>query len=379
VTSLDQPPVLSDRPGSEWRDQFLGTMEEVGAGIAELRADLLKIKAATEDADQPASAIAGVAKAEPHFGSLFDRIAERMARADSLLSDGRSRNKYGAYLMHLTTRLERARHSWPRSTPAGTNPDPKAVAATANDLLIQLEEAMYAVGQIVVPPQVTNWAEVMRVGDLMDFHARFERELPTPALRRQMLEWLAEARGSAPGIVDVEKGQIRVAAVGREARRLTWVRLGAALLGSVVLAFLAPTVARFAAETEGPEWLSNLAGLTPVSAVTIFAAILFGAAIHLVVEVLKQSRTDEEKALRSLRDFSLWAHVHETHLWLALATLLALFVLYVALEGPPTLWIAAVVGYAWDSVFDVLLGRFTVTLDEKVQDVKKAVTPAEGS
>ena len=352
-------------------------MEEVGRAIGDLRTELVAIRAAAaKDDGQPGVTAAALKQPEPHLDREFGRVNERIAAAsEQLMNNGPARNRYGAYLMGITTRVERVQHSWPRTPADGASPDPRAVANTATDLLTRLEDAMYEVGLIVVPPQVSSWAEEMHVGDVLDFEARFKTQLPTPELRKRMLEWLAEARASAPGIVDVENGQIRVAAISRD-RATTWLRLGVGVIGSLALAFFLPAAAGIASGTDAPAGLANIAGLGSLSALTIFGAMLFGAIGHLVVDVLKQSRTEKEKALRSLRDLSLWAHVHETHLWLALGTLFALFVLYVAIEGPPTLWIAAVVGYSWDSVFDVLLGRFTVALDKKVQDVKKAVTPA---
>lgn len=378
MSALDQPPDAPAVPDDAWRDLFLGTMEEVGRATGDLRAELLAIgAAAAKDDGQPGATAAALAQTEPHLDREFGRVNERIAAAsEQLMNNGPARNRYGAYLMGITTRVERVQHSWPRTPAGGADPDPRAIAKTATDLLTRLEDAMYEVGQIIVPPQVSGWAAQMHVGDVLDFDARFKTELPTPELRKRMLEWLAEARASAPGIVDVENGQIRVAAVSRRDRVTTWLRLGAGVIGSLALAFFLPRAAGIASTADGPAWLANIAGLASLSALTIFGAMLVGAIGHLVVDVLKQSRTEKEKALRSLRDLSLWAHVHETHLWLALGTLFALFVLYVAVEGPPTLWIAAVVGYSWDSVFDVLLGRFTVALDKKVQDVKKAVTPA---
>ena len=377
MAALDHPPDAPARPDESWRDQFLGTMEEVGKGIGGLRTELIQIQAAASGDGQPAATAAALAQSEPHVDREFGRVTDRVAAAtEQLMKSGPARNRYGAYLMGITTHLERVQHSWPRSPAAGVQPDPMAIAATVTNLLTRLDEALYEVGQIIVPPQISGWARQMHVGDVMDFDNRFKTELPTPELRHRMLEWLAEARASAPGIVDVENRQIRVASVGPRARLLTWVRLGAGVAASLVLAFVLPTVADFASEPDGPEWLANIAGLSSLSALTIFGAMLAGAIGHVVVDVLKQSRTEKEKALRSLRDLSLWAHVYETQLWLALATLFVVFVLYVALEGPPTVWIAAVVGYSWDSIFDVVLGRFTVALDEKVQDVKKAVTPA---
>jgi hypothetical protein len=111
--------------------------------------------------------------------------------------------------------------------------------------------------------------------------------------------------------------------------------------------------------------------LTPQEVLTAYIAVMAGGAAHLVINALKQRRTDSAKTLTVAGDGLLWFHVKEVTVGWGILTLivgsLGLFFLNLGTD----LWTAFFAGYSIDSVIDLVLLRFTDVSSTRMGTLRK--------
>lgn len=134
-----------------------------------------------------------------------------------------------------------------------------------------------------------------------------------------MLAWIAEAPRFVPGIVDVDAGVIRIAAVDPRARRATWMRIGAVVLGTFVAAAALPVAANALGDT------TRIGGLPPLDSLALWFWMVIGAGGHSIIDVIKQARSEEDRGVLATDDVTLWLHVNEREMIIAIVSLLFVF------------------------------------------------------
>jgi hypothetical protein len=222
---------------------------------------------------------------------------------------------------------------------------------------------------VTVPQRVSQHLRLLRVGGQLKFDESFSDELPDAADSLRMLQYLKAHPTAISGIVDVENGVIYAASPSSSRR-----------FGSVgmLLALLLVGIAIIRVATAGfpPFIASNW--LFPsdrfADLVGAYVLLLVGAAIHIVIDAIKQQQRSGPGAFLALDDWFLWIHVREVSNAVSIVSLwVVVFLLAVAYPAGIDRLSALFAGYSLDSVLGIAITRFESLASSKVSAVEKAV------
>jgi hypothetical protein len=208
--------------------------------------------------------------------------------------------------------------------------------------------------RLTIPARLNDHLATLRPGRSIDFHATFLDELPDERLRTDLLEFLRDRPREVRGIIDAATGRVYAVSPSR-LRRLGSVIL---TLGLVLLGFgLAIILTRVETWTGAGDWPIAPARLADLMVAYLF--IVVGAAVHLLVDILKQARSAEQQTITAIGDLMLWAHVKEIPNAIA-AVSLWVGLVGIAFTTDSVSWeLAFFVGYSIDSFVDLFLARFS--------------------
>lgn len=98
------------------------------------------------------------------------------AGSEILEGSGRLHAKHGRTWTDLSNAWEHALGNWRRSE--GHAPlEPAAVRSALNEARTHLTRMMLETARIIVPDRLKAWANAKRIGDQLDFNARFVKEM----------------------------------------------------------------------------------------------------------------------------------------------------------------------------------------------------------
>jgi hypothetical protein len=184
-----------------------------------------------------------------------------------------------------------------------------------------------------------------------------------------MLQYLKAHPTAISGIVDVENGVI-YAASPSSSRRLGSVGMliGLLIVGIAIIRVATAGFPPFIAAN----WLFPSDRFADL--VGAYVLLLVGAAIHIVIDAIKQQQRSGPGAFLALDDWFLWIHVREVSNAVSIVSLwVVVFLLAVAYPAGIDRLSALFAGYSLDSVLGIAITRFESLASSKVSAVEKAV------
>jgi hypothetical protein len=362
-------PVVSPEPAFH---RLVALLRDVRVEAQNLQASLqeIKRKAALTDRQVRAQEVAAALQdAQSIFAYSRGQIDARLAAVRALLDQ--SPDLYdlsGDEVAQIEDLWQRITLAWP--DPA--RPVDQVIAAVAA-IESLLESILYHVGIVAIPPRVNQHLAQLRVGQTLDFHEAFRDELPDQKQRMEILRYLSAHPRSVDGLVDVERGVIYRVSPSAWRRRASLLMIALALAGGVLVVYLYANLG---------DWL-GLSGwpATPGALGKLLAGYLFiviGAAVHLGVDALKESRARPAGGITALDEGLLWLHVKELPITMGVLSLWV-GIIGLALWQPDVPWQTAFfVGYSLDSFVDLFLQRFTRTVTARTGALQSQLggTPA---
>lgn len=235
-----------------------------------------------------------------------------------------------------------------------------------------IETLIYEAAFLTIPARTVEHLKTTRVGEPLDFHATFEDELPDRGQRVRLLKYLARHPDAVNGWVDVENGVIIRIADTAAGRRLSSLRLAAAVLLGLLVAALLADVKPWVADW--PFEVKQRAAL-----VTTYLAMLVGALAHVLIDGVKQAREQPKGTFMAVGSWLLWVHVRETSILGGIATF---FVAYLGtvftsaamLDGKVVWPTALMIGYSADSIAGLYLKRFDVFRSKVTEGAERAAS-----
>jgi hypothetical protein len=246
----------------------------------------------------------------------------------------------------------------------------EAIVAVA-EAEAHFDELIYHCCLVTIPPRVNQHLETLRVGQRLDFHDAFRDEVAKDADRARLLKYLSVHPAAVSGLVDADAGVIYYVSPDGGRRLRSFAMIGAALLGGAGIAIVLARLGSWLSLVEWP--------VPPQRTGELLVAYLFlviGAAAHIGVDVLKQSRSGTGTAPSALDDGLLWVHVKEVPIVAGIASLWV-GLLGLAVLQPSVGWQTAFfVGYSIDSFVDLFLQRFGQFATSRADKLRKDLAPA---
>jgi hypothetical protein len=232
----------------------------------------------------------------------------------------------------------------------------------------QLDTIIYYCVSLTLSPAINDTMRNLRVGQPLDLEFEFGKTFPRDAemRRRLILELSQQTVVIEGGVVDVEQGVIYKASPTRRGQVASVCEVGGLLLAGLLIPLAFAGAGRLL--NNWPFKLSDLNSL-----LSNYVLILLGSAAHVSVEALKSAKTKTRPSFQALNDWVLWVHVRQSQI---IKGILYIWLGYILLVfGVPKLdWTAAFfAGYSIDSVTELFLQRFSVTVATKNVVLEKAV------
>jgi len=343
--------------------QITSRQRRLYAVLRQAREELVRIRtvlAAAQAAGRASETIVST------VGTLMDRegpvVTGLLADASALLAgDDELADRYSDSITRIDNAWDDLRSGWAAW---------QAGQTTADVFVGDFDAIIYEIGIITVPPRLQENLQVLRVGNVMNFHHEFQDEIPTEAARVRILTWLNEHPVSVPGIVSVAAGTITKASPNRVRQAASW-------LGVALVAVLAMFVA-----VRAPHWVGQVpfgrppAGTTGSEYLVATLAAYGGALLHILIAAVKQHRNaaaSAQPAFTALGNFNLWVHVNEVYLMIYTLVIPIMVYVLVLSTGKISLWTLFFLGYSIDSVLDVVLTRFDVVAKAQTEIVTGAL------
>ena len=336
------PPISHGQDEAEY---FLGELRDVRAEIVRLDGVLRRIMAG-----------------EPGEVRLPD-AARLAARVDAVEQSSETlKAQRGDELRYMINALLDAADHWPSADA------PEQAAAQAAAAAADLSRALVQAARITLPDRLRQHLTQLHVGEALDFEREFADELPEPAQRAEILDWLASHPRAVDGIVDPVKGLIWHASASRGVRLATW---------------LAPVVC--VAVVAGALWTLTLPGGDwpfaddgKVLAVGFLVAML-GVIAHFLVSIVKHRQSAEPGGSYAAGRWLLWLHVNWVSLCLQvlspLIVTVGLVLLGAELETRQDYATFFLAGYGADS----LAAAFVARLDAAAESAAKTLQAKAGA
>jgi hypothetical protein len=350
------------------RATFFGLMRDVRAEIQNLQASLGDVKQKFDLTDPKLRAVelaAALREAIGRFARNKDEIGETLRAARALMRRNSALyDSCGDEVTHIENAWERIADAWPQPSAAA-----EEILTQSARIEARLNEIVVRAGRITIPSRANQHLEQLRVGQALDFHDVFADELPSAEDRSALLRYLAAHPGAVDGVVDVDLGVVYRADRRTSRRLLSCAIFAAALLGGVGV-------------VAGLSWVSTWPD-RPLGAELRFAhclqgylAVFVGALVHLLIDALKQARSQNVTAFRAVDDWLLWLHVKEMPILWGILSLWIGIVGLAFMQSDFTLTTAFFVGYSIDSFVDLFLQRFGKSVSSRTESVTRSLERA---
>ena len=231
-----------------------------------------------------------------------------------------------------------------------------------------MNDLVFRATKLTIPHRVNHRLDLLGVGQPLNFHETFEKELPNHDERVEVLRYIYSKPKLVKGVVDVENGRIYRASPNKIRRYGSYVLIiGFVLLGGFLVYLFANM------KSLGITGLTVPYGLNDLLAGYLF--IIFGAIVHIGIDGIKQYRANKGQTFLAIEDWLLWIHVNEVSIIVGVISLWIGFFGLVLLGSnisSQSLWqIAFFVGYSIDSFVDIFLERFTNTASTRTEFLKQ--------
>ncbi len=311
-----------------------------------------------------------VAKSQREFKQYDRNAAELDAQIDraSLMADEDPAFDVGDQVTLIQDAWNRAKDAMP----APDAFEATAVAASlTNDLDTAKEyikKAQFLAARLSLPSQVRQYVGELRPGNTASIHDILKEDVPDEEQRKELILYLKTARISIPGIIDVATGTVTRYETNKGALRFSMLRVLLLAVGVPVLALLASWF--------WPSFTQLHAVVTPQQVSSFFPILMgvwAGAALHVLIDLVKARRGPRPDFVASVDDFQLYINSNEVPIIIGLVVLLVVAVGTAFVQ--PTLAFAGsiFIGYSADSIADVFLERFEKVVDVQTGAIKTVV------
>ena len=260
-------------------------------------------------------------------------------------------------------RVERV---WPVPDETGAAAKGEQVIEAAAEARKWLKKINLEIAKINVPDDLGAWIKAQKVMRRVNFHDLFERDLPDPEDRQEILNYLASAPETyADAFISAKTGDIYRTSADRKSVAVAYFIFAAIVaIGGLVLTGIA---------------LGNLLGFTPPDLQTVlvaYGAVVVGAIAHMAVDIWKATGTEGELFNElGLKGYLLWGYSRQGQISKALL-LLPVGPLMMLGLGDMTPLTGLFVGYSFDSILDLALKRFEKTMATGKERVEKGLAAA---
>jgi len=240
-----------------------------------------------------------------------------------------------------------------------------------------LSDIVYQCSFKSIPERLKQHLLTVSNGQALDFYETFEDEVSSKDQATKILQYIANHpkalyyKSDKPdkpayqlGIADSAKGLVyRIGSNSEKMRSLGKIILWciAALVGSyIVLILYSRSVSS-----------STLSGVLPLGQIAIlFVVMLGGAAAHIAIDMLKESRTAKPEQLLAINDLVLWIHIKEAVMKSGILILFLGFLILMVTVPSINAETMFVAGYSVDSLGDLFIARFESVMDTKGKALK---------
>lgn len=359
---FDRAPVADKERQARERQNARGFIAQLGEEIRHLQAKLKEVHAGAEVSPDAETAQQLVDERWASARKLFERnrgqINELLtAIAGCLDRDPGVREWMGREVTELENLWEDLQSDLDERAGAPT-PTAAYLAAEAT----KLDHFILTVGYLTVPTRLNDHLLSYRPGQVLLFSEEFQDELPTQDLQTKMLAYLYSHPSSVNGVVDLQDGTVtKVSDKG-------W-RRAASVVGLVALAAAVVGIAAVLPVLGTPGIKPDVDGGELATSV---GWVLVGTAAHTLVGALKDLRraaTDNRRRFASIGNWLFWAHAREVYIAAAIFWAGVLAVVFAGLQGRTDALTLLAVGYAGDSLVEVLLPKFEKAVQGRTEKV----------
>jgi len=228
-----------------------------------------------------------------------------------------------------------------------------------------LEENIYYCSFLTVPSRVAAHLQTLRSGYALDFYEEFKDEFSSKEQAKDLLKYLARHPAFIDDIIDTSQGSIFKVDPKSE-RWKSYLRVFAAFvlgIGAII----------------GSLWLLreqiDQGYITAI--LKMYLVFVCGALFHIFIDAMKVTRSSTGLNFRSVEDWFLWANIKELSIiagiFLLDFTFIGLIFIFNTSGNIDALTLAAA-GYSFDSIGEVISGRFETILSAKGETLKEKVS-----
>jgi hypothetical protein len=243
-----------------------------------------------------------------------------------------------------------------------------------------LSDIIYQCSFKTIPERLMQHLVTVANGQALDYYKNFEDEVCTRDQAKKILEYVADHPLSlrypfrSEGGTRVFSYQIGVV---DSARGLVF-RIGSRTdqLKSLFMVVVWCVIALFASYVVLIAYRGSVTSTTLPPALSfaettvLFVVMLGGAAAHVAIDMLKESRAAGPGELTAINDLVLWIHIREGLLKSGILVLLLGFLILVVTVPAIDTTTIFVAGYSIDSLGDVFISRFESVMETKGQVLK---------
>jgi hypothetical protein len=348
------------------RDRLIEYLTLIYVDVRELRRRLTAVK------------VIDTVPAAGDLTAIAEAAGRMQKQADALSGPINESAKLGAMAAAEIEMLRRAiatlRGDLAALDPGSPPADATSANAAANLALTNLEKVRDATDELTVPYQARELLSRRRVGRAVPFAEVFHPDDPPSAERRKALLTQLEAAGSYlnNGVVDIAREILWRKSVSPVVRGLS----ACSAVAFAVLAALVLLVISSLPQLDGKPLGDNSQVLWA------YLIVLFGAAMHLAVETLKQSQQDDSPIL-PMGELVDWLHLRWASIgWSFFYVIVTVVGLRLTVKPDVAKddWDAALIyffaGYSVDSVAGIFLQRFGTSAKAGVARVTALLTPS---
>lgn len=235
-----------------------------------------------------------------------------------------------------------------------------------------IDKIVYLCGTLTIPTRVNDWLKTSRPGYYIPFDTVFEDELPNPADRQRLLNFLAWAPNIIEnGIVDIDAGLIYRYSQKRKDRLMSMLY--------IVLAFLVVTGLVVGSCFLGvPSW--PLASNNLTAMISGWFALLVGIVVHTGIGGIKRAR--ERAGMPSILSFGdiqfqLNARAGQIILRLFIALIGFFGLVFASGINNVTLLNSFLVGYSLDSFVEIFGANLDQSAGSQLNALKQQLTAGQ--
>ena len=228
-----------------------------------------------------------------------------------------------------------------------------------------LEENIYSCSFLTVPSRVAAHLKTLKSGYALNFYEEFKDEFCSEEQANELLKYLARHPAFIDDIIDTSQGSI-FKVDPKTKRWKSYVRVFAAFVlgvGAIIGSFW------LLRERIGHEYITGI--------LKMYLVFVSGALFHIFIDAMKATKSSTGLKFRSIEDWFLWINIKELSIITGILLLDFTFIGLVIIFDPGVIidpLTLAAAGYSFDSIGEVVSGRFETILSTKGGSLKEKIS-----